>query len=97
MYYFNYSDLVELFLKVQEQFLGLSLLFQILILIGLGLMTYGIFALVYQVVKAAFTLVLEVVKQSFNLLITVIKSVGLIVGSVFDPRPRYSLEAESQV
>jgi len=36
MYYFNYSDLVELFLKVQEQFLGLSLLFQILILIGLG-------------------------------------------------------------
>jgi len=60
-------------------------------------MTYGIFALVYQVVAAAFTLVLEVVKQSFNLLITVIKSLGLIVGSVFDSRPRYQLETETQV
>ena len=94
MYYYNYTDFVELFLKVQEQFLGLNLLFQILILIGLGMITYGIFSLVYQVIKAAFMLVFEVVKQSFNLLITVIKSVGLIIGSVFDPRPKYQLEAE---
>ena len=94
MYYFQYSDLVELFLQVQEQFLGLSLLFQILILIGLGLMTYGLFALVYQVIKAAFTLVFEVVKQTFNLLITVMKSFGLVVSSVFDSRPRYPVEAE---
>ena len=97
MYNFQYSDLVDLFLKVQEQFLGLNLLFQILILIGLGMMTYGIFALVYQVVAAAFTLVLEVVKQSFNLFITVIKSLGLIVGSIFDSRRRYPLETETQV
>ena len=94
MYYFQYSDLVELFLQVQEQFLGLSLIFQILILIGLGLMTYGLFTLVYQVIKAAFTLVFEVVKQTFNLLNTVMKSLGLVVSSVFDPRPRYPVEAE---
>ena len=93
MYNFQYSDFVELFLQVQEQFLGLSLLFQILILIGLGLMTYGIFALIYQVIKAAFTLVYEVVKQSFNLTITVIKSLGLILSSVFDSRPKYQVEA----
>ena len=84
---------MELFQQVQEQFLGLSLLFQILILIGLGLMTYGIFALIYQVIKAAFTLVYEVVKQSFDLTITVIKSLGLIVSSVFDSRPKYEVEA----
>ena len=93
MYNFQYFDFVELFQQVQEQFLGLSLLFQILILIGLGLMTYGIFALIYQVIKAAFTLVFEVVKQSFNLTITVIKSLGLIMSSVFDPRPKYEVEA----
>ena len=93
MYNFQYFDFVELFQQVQEQFLGLSLLFQILILIGLGLMTYGIFALIYQVIKAAFTLVYEVVKQSFNLTITVIKSLGVIVSSVFDSRPKYEVEA----
>ncbi len=95
MYYYNYTDFVELFLKVQEQFLGLNLLFQILILIGLGMITYGIFSLVYQVIKAAFTLVFEVVKQSFKLLMTVIKSLGLILSSVFDSRPRYQVEAET--
>ncbi|QEE18022.1 hypothetical protein DSAG12_03860 [Promethearchaeum syntrophicum] len=93
MYNFQYFDFVELFAQVQEQFLGLNLLFQILILIGLGLMTYGIFALIYQVIKAAFTLVFEVVKQSFNLAITVIKSLGVIFSSVFDPRPKYEVEA----
>ena len=97
MYYYNYTDFVELFLKVQEQFLGLNLLFQILILIGLGMITYGIFSLVYQVIKAAFTLAFEVVKQSFNLLITVIKSLGLILSSLFDTSPRSPVEAEATV
>lgn len=94
MYYYNYSDFVELFLKVQEQFLGLNLLFQILILIGLGLITYGVFSLVYQLVKASFMLAFEVVKQSFKLLMAVIKSLGLILSSIFDTRKRYPLETE---
>lgn len=91
-YNFELTDFVELFLKLQEQFLGFDLIYQILILLGIGLMTYGIFSLVYNVIKAAFILVFEVVKQSFKLIIVIIKSIGLIVASIFNPRAAYRVE-----